>query len=222
MEVTRFGSCITPPGCTVDLSDSGSGVINFSVQVGTLPDGIFTAAGTATETFTPGPAGSATSILMVLTNLTVQGVAGGIGAPPVIEGEIGLVSTLPIVSPGGVTGGAFLNGQFQNPSGTIGSGTLSLEARVDGGLLGRVTAAAVPGGASPQGFSGTSTGVFPFPVDNLLIGTFDFSLGPSDGFFLPGSGDVFATAVPEPGTLLLLGSGVALLGRVAWRQRRGG
>ncbi len=221
MEITRFGTCITPPGCVAEFNDNLTpGVINFSTSVGVLPDGIFTASGQAIEMITRDAAGRVTGILLTLTNTTVQGVAGGIGSPPVIAGEIGLISSQPIVSPPGVQGFASLNGQYQNPAGTIGFASISAQARVDGGLLGLVVPPAAIAVASPAPFAGFNTNVFPFFVDNFLIGTLDFSVGPGDGFFLPTSADSFAAPVPEPTTLLLWGATMAGLGLAARRRQR--
>lgn len=222
IEITRFGTCITPPGCVAEFNDSLTpGVINFSTSVGVLPDGIFTASGQAIETITRDAAGRVTGILLTLTNATVQGIAGGIGSPSVIAGEIGVISSQPLVSPVGVTGFANLNGLYKNPTGTIGFANISAQARVDGGLLGLVVPPAAINVASPVPFAGFNANVFPFPVDNLLIGTLDFSLAPGDGFFLPTSADSFAAPVPEPTTLFLWGTTMAGLGLAArWRRRQ--
>jgi len=217
IEVTRFGTCITPPGCSVTITDNGPGdlnpapgVIDFSQTVGILPDGVFMAAGRAIETVTRDTAGRVSSILLTLTNAAVQGLAGGVGTPALIAGEIGVLSNVPIVSLDGVSGFASLVGQYQG----VGFASVTLEARVDGGLLGRVVP---PSSLSVTSFAGMDARTFPFPVDNLLIGTLDFDVAPGAGFLLPTSGDAFA-AVPETGTLLLVVSGA--LGGVYYRLTR--
>jgi hypothetical protein len=229
IELTRFGTCLTPPGgCSITINDNLAGdlnptpgVIDFAAVVGQLPDGVFIGTGRAIETITHDAAGRVTSILLNLTNTTVQGVAGGIGTPSVIAGEIGLISGEPLASLNGVAGFAGLNGQYQNPTGTIGFANISLAARVDGCLVGQV----VPPGAvnvpSPVPFAGFNARNCIFPVNNLLIGTLDFSVAPGDGFFLPTSADSFATPIPEPTTLLLLGTAMTGLGLAArWRRRQ--
>jgi hypothetical protein len=55
------------------------------------------------------------------------------------------------------------------------------------------------------------------PVSNLLFGDFRFGVAAGAGFTLPASGEVFAEAIPEPASLVLLGSGLLLL---AARRRR--
>ena len=228
IELTRIGTCLTPPGgCAITISDNGPGdlnpapgVVEFAAVVGQIPDGVFVATGRVNETITQDAAGRVTGILLNLTNAAVQGVTGGIGAPPTIAGEIGVISTLPLVSLDGVTGFAALNGQYQNPTGTIGFASLSLAARVDGCLVGQVVPPAAANAASPVPFAGFNARTCPFPVDNLLIGTLDFSIAPGDGFFLPASADSFAAPVPEPATLLLWGTTVAGLGLAARRRRR--
>jgi|SRR5690242_102113 PEP-CTERM motif len=228
MELTRFGTCLTPPGgCAITINDNlagdlnpAAGVIDFAAVVGQIPDGVFIATGRVIETITQDAAGRVTGILLNLTNTTVQGVAGGVGAPPAIAGEIGVLSTLPLVSLNGVTGFAGLNGQYQNPTGTIGFASLSLAARVDGCLVGQVVPPAAVNASSPVPFAGLNSRTCPFPVDNLLIGTLDFSVAPGDGFFLPTSAESFAAPVPEPTTLLLFGTVMTGLGLVARHRER--
>lgn len=228
MELTRFGTCLTPPGgCATTINDNlagdlnpTAGVIDFASVVGQIPDGVFIATGRVIETITQDATGRVTGILLNLTNTTVQGVAGGIGAPPAIAGEIGVISTLPLASLDGVTGFAGLNGQYQNPTGTIGFASLSLAARVDGCLVGQVVPPAAVNAASPVPFAGVNSRTCPFPVDNLLIGTLDFSVAPGDGFFLPTSAESFAAPIPEPTTLLLWGTTMAALRVAARRNRR--
>src|SRR6266487_6461052 len=73
VEITRFGTCPVLATCVATFNDILTpGVINFSVTVGALPDGIFTATGTALETITRNAAGVVTGILLTLTNTTVQ------------------------------------------------------------------------------------------------------------------------------------------------------
>src|SRR5882757_7881738 len=91
--VTRFGTCLILADCQQTFT--GDGIINFSVtNLGELPDGIFSVSGTATET------DIGNTILLTLTNLTVQGLSGGITSPPAIPGGIEIVSGATIVSLG--------------------------------------------------------------------------------------------------------------------------
>jgi hypothetical protein len=192
-------------------------VIQFSTVVGQLPDGIFTASGTATETSTPGG-----GILLTLTDATVQGTAGGVGPQPIVLGQIALISMGVISSLGGVTGFAGLVGEYQSfpntVGGTIGFADVLLQARVGGGLLGLVNPPAAVGATSPMPFAGFDSRVFPFPVSNVLIGTLDFQVGGGDGFFLPLSMEASATPVPEPSTVLSLVLGLICI--AAWRRGR--
>lgn len=208
VELTRFGACINLAACQQVITDGPGpgGVIAFSATVGELPDGIFQASGTLTETdVLIGPT-SASAILLNLTNLSVQGIAGGIGSPPIISGEIGVISSVPVVAPNGVFGFAFLVGQYQDPSGVISSADLILQARADGILLGLVDAGMVANVRSPVAFAGFDARPgLGIPVDNLLIGTLDFQVAAGDGFFLPGSAQAEVQAIPEPSALILLG-----------------
>jgi hypothetical protein len=124
-----------------------------------------------------------------------------------------VISGPPLVSLNGVSGFASLNGQyrtFPGGTGTIGNAQLTLQARVGGLLLGFVDAGPAGGLASPASFSGFDARSFPdIPVDNLLLGVFNFDVGAGDGFVLPGSGDV--SAIPEPSALLSLALGLMLL-----------
>jgi len=211
--VTRFGTCLILTDC--QMTFTGDGTINFSVSnLGELPDGIFSVSGTATET------DIGNTILLTLTNVTVQGLAGSITSPPAIPGGIEIVSGATIVSLGGVSGFASLNGQYQTNtgSGPIAYDELNLRAQVGGLTVGFVDAGPITGGTSPVPFSLFNGRSFPIPVDNKVIGTYNFDVAPGDGFFLPSSGEAFAAPVPEPSSLLLPGSaviGFALLRAVA-------
>jgi hypothetical protein len=212
--VTRFGTCAVLSDCQQTFTGDGS--LTFSVpRLGEFPDGIFSASGTVTETDTAG------SIFLSLTNLTVQGLGGGITSPPAIPGGIEIVSGGRIVSLDGVSGFASLNGQYQTNSGTgiIGYDELNLRAQIGGLTVGFVDAGVVTGVPSPVPFSIFNARSFPdIPVANKLIGTLNFDVAPGDGFFLPGSADVFAQPVPEPSTLFLLGS--TLIGIAALKVHR--
>ena len=215
VEVTRFGTCLGQ-GCIFEIADNSAldsnpalGVIDFALpSVGQAPT-VFSALGHATETITRDASGRVTSILMNLTNTTVQGQSGAN-----IFGQIGLISSAPLVSLGGVAGFASLNGEYRSfGSGVIGHADLLLQARVGGLLLGLVDPPAVNGVSSPSTFSGFNARSYPdIPVDNLLLGIFDFEMSAGSGFFLPGSGEVFAQAIPEPSALWLLGLGLAAVG----------
>jgi hypothetical protein len=198
--VTRFGTCLILTDCQVTFT--GDGVINFSVPaLGELPDGIFSISGTATETDV------GNSILLTLTDVTVQGLAGGITSPPAIPGGIEIVSGSRIVSLGGVSGFASLAGQYQTNSGSglIGYDELNLRAQVGGLTVGFVDAGPVVGVPSPVPFNLFDSRSFPdIPADNLLIGTFNFDVAPGDGFFLPSSGEAFVQPLPEPSSFALL------------------
>jgi len=63
-------------------------------------------------------------------------------------------------------------------------------------------------------FGPTPTVTFPF------AGTFDINLVVTDSTGLQDQASTFATVVPEPSTMLLLGSGLAGLGFFRWRRKR--
>ena len=211
--VTRFGSCAVLSDCQQTFTGTSS--LTFSAPfVGEVGGGIFSVTGTVSEFDV------ANSVFLSLTNVTVQGLLGGLPAPTAIAGGIEIVSGGRVVSLNGVSGYASLNGQYQTNSGTgtIDYDHLTLQANVGGITVGFVDAGAVTGVASPDPFSGFNGRDFPILVaDNKLIGTLNFNIAPGDGFFLPGSADTFAAPVPEPSTLLLLSS--AMLGIAAVRLR---
>lgn len=209
--LTRFGTCAVLSDCQQTFT--GNDFINFSVPIlGELPGGVLSVSGTATETESNG------SILLSLTNLTIQGLAGGIQNPPAIPGGIAIISGSPIVAPFGVTGFASLTGQFQTNAGggTIDYADATLRAGIGGLTLGFANAGIASGVPSPDPFSAFDSTLFNIPVDNLLIGALNFDVAAGDGIFFPGSAEVFAAPTPEPGTIFLLGPaliGAALLTR---------
>jgi hypothetical protein len=211
--VTRFGTCAVLSDCQQTFTGTNS--LTFSAPlVGELGGGIFSVTGTVSET------DSAGSVFLSLTDVTVQGLIGGLPAPTGIAGGIEIVSGGRVVSLNGVSGYASLNGQYQTNSGagTIDYADLTLQANVGGITVGFVDAGTVTGIASPSPFSGFNGRDFPFLVaDNKLIGTLNFNIAPGTGFYLPGSAETFASPIPEPSTLLLLGP--AMLGIAAVRPR---
>lgn len=240
--LTRFGGCANLADCIVEIPDNSARdrnpapeIIDFSVPIiGEPPDGVFSASGVATQTVTQNAAGTVTGISMQLTNSTVEGLSGGTGSPPVIGGQVLLESGVPLASLNGVSGFASLAGQYENfSSGTISNAGLTLQARLGGVLLGLVDPGMVSNVPSPVPFAGFDARQFPCPVDNLLFGIFNFDVAANDGFVLPGSGDVAANAIPqpgicpvnaipEPGTMLLLSvgliAGIILKGRTLQRK----
>lgn len=214
VEVTRFGGCVgpTPAGCVFEIPDNSAldnnpalEVIDFALPIVGQAPTVFSASGRATETVTRDASGRVTSILLQLTDATVQGQSGAN-----IPGQIGLISGVPLASLGGVSGFASLDGEYRSfSSGVIGQANLLLQARLGGVLLGLVDPPAVNGLPSPVPFSGFDARSFPFPVNNLLFGIFDFQASAGSGFFLPGSGEAFAQAIPEPSTVWLIPLGLA-------------
>lgn len=206
--VTRFGNCLVLSDCQKTFTGTGS--LAFSTVVGELGGGgIFSASGMVTETDIDG------SIFLSITDLTVQGISGGLTSPPAIPGGIEVVSGGRIVSLDGVAGFASLNGQYQ---GAINYDELNLRAQVGGLTVGFVDAGVVTNQPSPVPFSLFDARSFPdIPVANKLIGTLNFDVAAGDGFFLPGSADTFAQPIPEPSTLTLLVS--ALIGAAASKAR---
>ncbi len=211
--VTRFGSCAVLTDCQQTFTGTNS--LTFTAPfVGEVGGGIFSVTGTVSEVDV------ASSVFLSLTDVTVQGLIGGLPAPTEIAGGIEIVSGGRVVALNGVSGYASLNGQYQTNSGvgTIDFDDLTLQANVGGITVGFVDAGTVTGVASPVPFSGFNGRDFPFLIaDNKLIGTLNFNIAPGNGFFLPGSADTFAAPIPEPSTLLLLGS--AMLGVAAIRPR---
>ena len=231
---SRIGRCIaTPAGdpCNVTIvdndltrdSDPTVGVIGFSLVVGQLPDGLFAASGTVIETIVRAPgSGAVRGIQLRLTDAVVQNIAGGLGGtggPGIVEGTIGIFSSVPFVSLTGVSGFASLVGQYENFRGAnIGFADVGLQTRV-GTLIASVNPGIVTNAPSPVLFSEFDTGAFPFPVSNLLSAVINFELDAGDGFRLPDSADSAVSPVPEPATLLLVGTTAAGI-LVRWRQRR--
>jgi PEP-CTERM motif len=211
--VTRFGSCAVLSDCQQTFTGTNS--LTFTAPfVGEVGGGIFSVTGTVSEFDV------ASSVFLSLTNVTVQGLIGGLPAPTEIAGGIEIVSGGRVVSLNGVSGFASLNGQYQTNSGAgdIDFADLTLQANVGGITVGFVDGGTVTGVPSPDPFSGFNGRDFPSLVaDNKLIGTLNFNIAPGDGFFLPGSADTFAEPTPEPSTLLLLGSG--MLGAAAVKLR---
>jgi len=209
--VTRFGSCAVLSNCQQTFTGTNSLTFNAPF-VGEAGGGIFSVTGTVSEIDFAG------SVFLSLTDITVQGLIGGLAPPTGIAGGIEIVSGGRVVSLNGVGGYASLNGQYQTNSGTgtIPYSDLTLRANVGGITVGFVDAGAVTNAPSPVPFSGFNGRDFPFLVaDNKLIGTLNFNIAPGTGFFLPGSADTFASPIPEPSTLLLLGP--AMLGIAALR-----
>lgn len=237
MGFSRIGRCITTPSldpCNLTIFDNDlardsnptPGTIDFSVVVGQLPDGLFLASGRVVETITRAAgSGAVGGIRLRLSNAAVQNVAGGLGGsggPGIVEGTIGIFSSEPLVSRAGVSGFASLVGQYQNFRGPdIGFADVGLQARV-GALLASANPGIASNTASPVPFAAFGTGVFPFPVNNLLTGVVNFEVDAGDGFTLPASAESFASPIPEPTTLLLLGTTAAGLGLARWRQRKAG
>jgi hypothetical protein len=211
--VTRFGSCAVLSDCQQTFTGTNS--LTFTAPfVGEAGGGIFSVTGTVSEVDV------ASSVFLSLTNLTVQGLIGGLPIPTGIAGGIEIVSGGRVISLDGVSGYASLNGQYQTNTGagTIDFADLTLQANVGGITVGFVDAGTVTGVASPAPFSGFNGRDFPILVaDNKLIGTLNFNIAPGDGFFLPGSADTFAAPIPEPSTLLLRAS--TMLGVAAVRPR---
>jgi hypothetical protein len=235
MGFSRIGRCIaTPAGdpCNVTIVDNDltrdsnptAGTIGFSVVVGQLPDGLFAVSGTVVETIVRAPAsGAVRGIQLRLTDATVQNIAGGLGGtggPGIVEGTIGIFSSVPFVSLAGVSGFASLVGQYENfRSADIGFADVGLQTRV-GALIASVNPGIVSNTPSPVLFAELGNGVFPFPVSNLVSGVINFELDAGDGFRLPASADAAVSPIPEPATLLLVGTTAVGLGLARWRQRR--
>lgn len=211
VELTRFGTCVTPNTCVVEIFDNGPldnnaalHAIDFDVPIVGQAPTTYTAMGRAFETITTDSLGNVTSILMQLTDATVRGLAGAN-----IPGQIGLISSEPLRSLGGVSGFASLDGEYRSfATGVIENTDLLLQARLGGLLLGLVDPPAGSGLASPVPFSGFDARASNLPVSNLLFGLLDFQTAAGSGFVLPASAEVFAT-IPEPSTLAMLALGWA-------------
>ena len=198
------------------------GIIDFSIPlIGESPGGVFTASGRATETLTHDAAGKVTGILMNLTNSTVQGLSGGIGIPAVIPGEIGMISSVPLVTLDGVAGFASLNGQYQNFTGDgITSANLTVQALLDGCTVGLAQGGTVSNVPSPAPFANFNARTCPVgPFDNLFFVNADFGVAAGDGFSLPMSAEGFVEPAPEPSTLILLSFGLMAVGTFGWKLR---
>ena len=208
--VTRFGTCLVLSNC--QQTYTGTNSLTFSTVVGELPTGLFSASGTVTETDNGG------AVFLSLTDLTVQGISGGLTSPPAIPGGIEIVSGGRVVSLGGVSGFASLNGQYQ---GGISYDELNLRAQIGGLTVGFVDAGVVTNQPSPVPFSLFDARSYPdIPVANKLIGTLNFDVAPGDGFYLPGSAEAFAEPIPEPSTLSMLGSAIIGAAASLVRSRR--
>lgn len=225
IEMTRFGPCLSG-GCVVEIADNdaldlnpAAHVIDFAVPRVGDPPTAFSATGRAIETLGLDPFGQVRSILMTLTDTTVQGT---LGAP--IGGQIGLISSQPLRSPFGVSGFASLDGEYRSfAGGVIDDTDILLQARLGGLLLGLVNPPGVDGLPSPQAFAGFDARAWNLPVANKLFGIFDFTTAAGSGFVLPASGEAFAVAIPEPAAVLLMGLGLLPLAALArHRQRRDG
>lgn len=222
VEVTRFGPCLGP-GCVFEIPDNGPldnnpalDVIDFSLPIVGQAPRVFSASGHATQTIGRDPSGRVTSILLQLTDATVEGEAG-----VNIFGQIGLISGVPLTSLVGVSGFASLDGEYRSfASGVIDDSDLSLEARLGGVLLGRVDPPGVDNVASPFPFAGFDSRTFRRPVSNLLFGIFNFEVTAASGFVLPDSGEAFVREIPEPSTLWLMPLGLAALALYSRRAPR--
>jgi hypothetical protein len=222
VEVTRFGTCLDPPGgCVFDIADNSAldnnpvaGVIDFALPIVGQAPATFAASGRAIETVTRDARGQVSSILLQLTDTTVQGLSGA-----EIFGQIGLVSSVPLTSLGGVSGFASLDGEYRSfAGGVIAHADLLLQARLGGLLLGLVDPPAADGVASPRPFAGFDARAWNIPVSNLLLAVFDFEVAAGSGFVLPASGEALVRAIPEPATPWLMALGLAAL--VVLRARR--
>jgi hypothetical protein len=228
--LTRFGTCLG--SCEVVITDNGPldlnpapEIIDFSIPlIGEPPGGVFTANGEAMETLTHDAAGKLTGILMNLTNSTVQGLNGGIGSPAVIPGEIGMISSVPLVTLDGVSGFASLNGQYQNfTGGGITSADLTVQALLDGCTVGLAQGGAVSNVPSPAPFANFNarTCPVPGPFDNLFFVNANFDVAAGDGFSVPMSAEGFVEPAPEPSTLILFTFGLMAVGTYSWKLRTG-
>jgi hypothetical protein len=232
---SRIGRCISTLAgdpCNVTIVDNDLtrdldptvGTIGFSLTVGQLPDGLFAASGTVIETIVRAPgSGVVRGIQLRLTDAVVQNIAGGLGGtggPGIVEGTIGILSSVPFVSLAGVSGFASLVGQYENFRGAdIGFADVGLQTRV-GALIASVNPGIASSIASPVPFAEFDAGVFPFPVSNFLSAVINFELDAGDGFSLPASADSAVSPVPEPATLLLFGTTAIGMGLAGWRRRR--
>src|SRR5437899_4450693 len=95
--VTRFGSCAVLSDCQQTFTGTNSLTFNAPL-VGELGGGIFSVTGTVSEV------DSAGSVFLSLTDVTVQGLIGGLPAPTGIAGGIEIVSGGRVVSLNGVSG----------------------------------------------------------------------------------------------------------------------
>jgi hypothetical protein len=221
IQLTRFGPCPPIPSPCVVVIDDGDpedlnpapGIIDFVTSVGALPDGVFEASGTLIETITGDPA-NPTSILLTLTNASVQGTAGGFPPLFTIPGQINVFSTAAIK---GGTGFVSAQGQYQHFNGDqIGFADITFAAASIGGcVLGTVDPQAAAGVAGLVPFNASAGGGCGFPSNNLLIGTLTFAMMVNDGFVLPASAEFYA-AVPEPASWLMF---LSSAGAVVIRRR---
>jgi hypothetical protein len=207
-QVLEGANC--PPSCTF------AGATNFA------NGGILSFSGTVTETIVP-----RTSAKLVLTEfMALNGGAVNVDTDVVFRS-----SNFAAIGPP-VTGTVHLDGNYNSRGGVVRDAHAGLTGFANTTEIGFVDASHILGQPGQETvsipFMDPATGQSPPPDKSkelnlavtFLVGDLSLHLAPSDRVRLPESGTVSVVAVPEPATLLLLGTTIVVLGLAGRIKRR--